>query len=173
MPLRPIIAGIHAPTTLISKFLNGLLAPIYLQVARETTFTNSVQVVQQLEKYAASGRLTSTTRFITADVRNLYTVIPRNGGREALLRFLEKHSRQGKIGTLSIDHIWKMARLVLETNCFVYNDKYYIQVQGGAMGSAFTQVLANIYMFEWEQDLIQRQTSNKEIYGRSVHLLVS
>ena len=171
MPLRPIVAGIHAPTTRISKFLNGLLAPIYLQVARETTFTNSVQVVQKLEKYAASGQLKSTTRFITADVKNLYTMIPRDGGREALMRFLEKHSRQGKIGTLSIDHIWKMARLVLETNCFVYNDKYYIQVQGGAMGSAFTQVPANIYMLEWEQDLIRYQAGNKEIYGRFVYLL--
>ena len=164
--MRPIVAGINAPTTRISKFLNDLLAPIYLRVARETTFTNSVQVVRQLEKYAASGQLTSTTRFITADVKNLYTMIPRDGGREALLRFLEKHSRQGKIGTLSIDHIWKMARLVLESNSFVYNDKYYMQVQGGAMGSAFTQVLANIYMFEWEQDLIRHQTVRKEIYGR-------
>ena len=83
----------------------------------------------------------------------------------------EKHSRQGKIGTLSIDHTWKMARLILEMNCFVYNDKYYVQVQGGAMGSAFTQVLANIYMLEWEQDLIRHQTNNREIYGRYVKLL--
>jgi hypothetical protein len=91
MPLPPIIAGINAPTTHISKFLNGLLAPIYLQVARETTFTNSFRVVRQLEKYAANGQLKSTTRFITADVKNLYTMIPRDGGREALLRFLEIH----------------------------------------------------------------------------------
>ena len=37
------------------------------------------------------------------------------------------------------------------------------------MGSAFTQVLANIYMFEWEQDLIQYQTSHHEIYERLVN----
>ena len=34
------------------------------------------------------------------------------------------------------------------------------------MGSAFTQVLANIYMFEWEQDLIQYQEKHQGIYGR-------
>ena len=49
----------------------------------------------------------------------------------------------------------RMARLILDTNCFVYNNTYYRQVRGGAMGSAFTQVLANIYMREWKQDLIQ------------------
>jgi uncharacterized membrane protein YdjX (TVP38/TMEM64 family) len=36
------------------------------------------------------------------------------------------------------------------------------------MGSAFTQVLANIYMFEWEQDLIKHQALHTEIYGRFV-----
>ena len=62
----------------------------------------------------------------------------------------------------------KMARLILDNNYFAYNDKYYKQIRGGAMGSAFTQVLANIYMFEWEQDLIQHQTLHNEIYGRLV-----
>ncbi|CAF1544764.1 unnamed protein product, partial [Rotaria sordida] len=39
-PLRPIVAAIHAPATEISKFLNDLLAPIFLRVARQTTFIN-------------------------------------------------------------------------------------------------------------------------------------
>jgi hypothetical protein len=67
----------------------------------------------------------------------------------------------------------RMARVILDTNTFVYNNKYYRQIRGGAMGSAFTQVLANIYMFEWEQDLIQYQTARNQIYGRSVYLFYS
>lgn len=59
-----------------------------------------------------------------------------------------------------------MARLILDTNSFVFNDKYYKQIRGGAMGSAFTQVLANIYMLEWEEELIQHQKVDCEIYGR-------
>ena len=93
-------------------------------------------------------------------------MIPRQGALDALARFCIQHSMRGKIGTLTIDHIMKMARLILDTNCFVLNHQYYKQIRGGAMGSAFTQVLANIYMFEWEQDLIQYQTSYHEIYGR-------
>ena len=42
----------------------------------------------------------------------------------------------------------KVVRLILETLCFVYNDSYYMRVQNGVKGSAFTQVLANIYVFE-------------------------
>ncbi|CAF5119924.1 unnamed protein product, partial [Rotaria sp. Silwood1] len=38
----------------------------------------------------------------------------------------------------------------------------------GAMGSPFTMVLANIYMLEWEQKLIQHQNRHHEIYGRYI-----
>lgn len=156
----------HGPTTRISKFLNDLLAPIFLKVARQTTFINGIDVVRQLEKYVADGHLAPTTNFITADITDLYTMIPRQGALEALGRFCIKNCLGGKIGTLTVDHIMRMARLILDTNCFAYGDKYFRQVRGGAMGSAFTQVLANIYMLEWEQDLIQHQLSNNEIYGR-------
>ena len=114
----------HGPTTLVSKFLNDLLAPIFLKVARETTFINGIDVVRKLEKYVADGHLKLTTRFITADVTDLYTMIPRQGALEALARFCFRHSKEGKIGTLSIDHIMRMARLILDTNCFAYNNKY-------------------------------------------------
>jgi hypothetical protein len=152
--------------------LNDLLAPIFLHVARQTTFINSIDLIRKLEKYVTDGYFKSTTKFITADVSDLYTMIPRQGALEALARFCLKYSKQGKIGTFTIDHIMRMARLILDTNTFAYNNNYYRQIRGGAMGSAFTQVLANIYMLEWEQDLIQYQTVRNEIYGRFVlHLI--
>ncbi|CAF1614315.1 unnamed protein product, partial [Didymodactylos carnosus] len=164
--LRPIVAGIHAPVSLISKFLNNLLAPIYLKAAHETTFTNSIYLIRRLENYERNGFLKPTTKFITMDVENMYTMIPRQGALDALMRFLEKHSKYHKIGPFNINCIMKMARLILDNNYFAYKNKYYRQVRGGAMGSAFTQVLANIYMLEWEEDLIYHQTSHYEIYGR-------
>ena len=166
--MRPIIASINAPTTNISKFLNDLSAPLFLKVARETTFTTSIDLVRKLEKYAIDGRFTTTTKFVTADVKDLYTMIPRTGALIALSSFVGKYSKHGHIGSLSIDHIMRMARLILDKNYFVYQNKYYRQIRGGAMGSAFTQVLANIYMFEWEQELIGYQHVHQEIYGRYV-----
>ena len=152
--------------------MNDLLAPIFLHVARQTTFINGIDVVRKLEKYVQDGYFKSTTKFITADVTDLYTMIPRQGALEALARFCLKYSKQGKIGTFSIDHIMKMARLILDTNTFAYKNLYYRQIRGGAMGSAFTQVLANIYMYEWEQQLIEYQQSRNEIYGRFVPYLI-
>jgi hypothetical protein len=70
-PLRPFIACMHASATLMSKFLNDLLAPIFLNVARETTFINSIDVIRKLDKYVADGHFQSTTKLITADVTDL------------------------------------------------------------------------------------------------------
>ena len=135
-------------------------------MTHDTTLINDIDLVRKLETFVKNGYFTLTTLFITADVKDLYTMIPRQGALSALARFLEKYSNHGKIGTLSIDHILRMARFILDTNCFVYNNKYYKQIRGGAIGSAFTQVLANIYMFEWEQDLIEHQKQHNGIYGR-------
>ena len=104
--------------------MNNLLAPSCLQAARETTFRNDIAAIRTLEKYVADGYFTLTTKFITCDVQDLYTMIPRQGGLEAIMRFLEKYSDKGKIGTLSIHHSLRMVRLILDTNCFAYNNKY-------------------------------------------------
>jgi hypothetical protein len=60
---RPIIASIHAPITLLSKFLNNLLAPVYLKVARETTFVNDIDLVRKLEAHIKNGYFNTTTIF--------------------------------------------------------------------------------------------------------------
>ena len=97
---------------------------------------------------------------------DLYTAMPRQGALEALMRFLEQHLHRGRIGTLSINDIMRMTRLVLDTNYFAYKDKYYLQIRGGTMGSALTMILANIYMLEWEQPLVDQQQECGELYGQ-------
>ncbi|CAF1433899.1 unnamed protein product [Rotaria sordida] len=158
--VRPIIASINAPARLISSFLEQLLTPIYNEVTKDFTFINGIDVVRRLEKYQQDGHLTSTTLFLIFDVSDLYTMIPRDRALAVLGRFCTKYGKDRKIGNLNIDTIIRLVRIVLDTNSFAYKDKYYRQIKGGAMGSPFTMVLANIYMFEWEQDLIQHQITH-------------
>jgi hypothetical protein len=142
---------------------------MFNRVAQSSTFINDIDFVRRLEHYRDQGRLSSTTLFITFDVTDLYTMIPRDGALAVLGRFLTQNATDGKISTMSIDVIMRMARLVLHTNCFAFDSKYYRQIRGGAMGSPFTMTLANIYMLEWEQSLLDHQTSTDELYGRYYH----
>jgi hypothetical protein len=137
-------------------------------VAKASTFINDIDFVRQLEIYRTRGRLQSTTLFITFDVSDLYTMIPQDGALLALGRFLSRNAVEGRIANMNIDVIMKMARLVLNTNCFAFENKYYQQIRGGAMGSPLTMTLANIYMLEWEQPLIEHQRTEHEVYGRYV-----
>ncbi|CAF4079492.1 unnamed protein product [Rotaria sp. Silwood2] len=168
-PLRPIVASIHAPATKISAFLDDLLRPIFYRVANNTSYINGTHVVQQLEQYQREGHLLPTTKFITIDVKNLYTMIPKAGALDALYRFCMKHAtKERQMGNLTVNTIIRLACVVLDTNCFVFDNKYYKQIRGGAMGSPFTTTLANIYMYEWEQHLIQYQQERHEVYGRYI-----
>ena len=119
-----------------------------------------------MEAYRDRGQLKASTLFVTFDVTDLYTMIPRIGSLLALERFLSLYSSNGRIHEMTIDTLMKMARLVLDTNAFAFENKFYKQIRGGAMGSAFTMTLANIYMFEWEKKLVQHQQSQNELYGR-------
>ncbi|CAF1186781.1 unnamed protein product [Didymodactylos carnosus] len=67
---------------------------------------------------------------------------------------------------ISIDTFARLTRHVLETSYFALDGKYYKQIKGGAMGSAVTQVLADIYMYEWEKDFLAIQTTEKQLYLR-------
>jgi hypothetical protein len=163
-----LVAAIKAAATGVSHFLDRLLRPIFDRVAKQTTFINNIDFVRQLENYRDSGRLSPTTLFVTFDVTNLYTMIPRDGAIFALQKFLSEHADNGRIHGMTINTITKLVRLILDTNYFLYENKYYQQIRGGAMGSPFTMTLANIYMLEWEQSLIEHQQMHNEIYGRYV-----
>ena len=157
---------IRAPAIGISHLLDQALRPLFDQVARQTTFINNIHFVRRLELYRDLGRLASTTSFITSDVADLYTMIPREGALQALEQFLRRHASNGHINGMTIDTLMKLAALVVDTNCFVFESKYYRQIRGGAMGSPFTMTLANIYMLRWELPLIEYQKAHNELYGR-------
>ena len=156
----------RAAATGVSHFLDQLLRPLFDRVTRQITFLNDIDFVRRMELYRDLGRLSPTTMFVTFDVMDLYTMIPRDGALVALHEFLSLHAIRGRINGMTIDTLMKMARLVLDTNCFVFENKYYQQIRGGAMGSPFTMTLANIYMLKWEQSLVEHQQTHNELYGR-------
>ncbi|CAF4000753.1 unnamed protein product [Rotaria magnacalcarata] len=60
---------------------------------------------------------------------------------------------------------------ILENSYFVLQlpglkPKFYLQIKGGTMGSACTQVLADIYVQKWENEFVQQQQQHGELYLR-------
>ena len=74
-------------------------------------------------------------------------MLPQEESLQILGEFLRQH-KCDKINNISIDTIIELARIVLKENIFVFGNKFYRQTMGGAMGSAFTLTLANIFMWQ-------------------------
>jgi hypothetical protein len=159
------------PTTGISKLLDKLIRPLFDKHVRKTTILDGVDLIRRLETYAAHGYLKSTTYLCTFDITDLYTMLPQEESLDILTKFLLQHG-YNKVKGIPIDAIRKLARLVITENVFIYEKKFYRQIIGGAMGSAFTLTLANIFMWKWEEKLFRQQQVSNEIYGRYVSFII-
>ena len=135
---------------------------------RRTTIVDGADLLDRLRAYVTNGYLTASTWFITFDVTDLYTMLPQDESLVILAEFLREYGCE-KVNGLAIGTIVQLARIVLEENVFAYDQHFYRQIIGGAMGSAFTLTLANIFMWKWEKHAILSNLPKNELYGRSDH----
>ena len=145
--------------------LDRLIRPLFDEHVQQTTIIDGVDIIRRLEKYVRLGLLKPTTHLCTFDITDLYTMLPQEESIAILNKFL-LHFNHTHVRGMPIEAIERLARIVLTENVFIYENKYYRQVIGGAMGSPFTLTLANIFMWNWEWELVENQRNSNELYGR-------
>ena len=165
-PLRPIMSGLKSPTTAISRWLDGILRPLFDRLASETTIANETQLIKQVERWSAQY-LTLATSSITMDVTDLYTMIPQEGGIRALKRLIQLSGLK-QIDGVEKGIILALVRFVMNNNYFYLNGSYYKQIRGGAMGSSLTLTLANAYMYFVEQPIATWANRTCSLYYRYI-----
>ncbi|CAF3746048.1 unnamed protein product [Rotaria sp. Silwood1] len=165
-PLRPIMAGLKSPTIGISKWLDGLLRPLFDRLASNTTILNGVQLIKRVERWSATY-LTSATSFITMDVTDLYTMIPQEGGVTAIKRLIEASGLK-QIDGVKKEIILALTRFVMTNNYFYFDGSYYKQIRGGAMGSPLTLTIANAYMYFVERPIEKWANRTCSLYYRYI-----
>ena len=82
---------INAVVRKISDLLDRLIQPIYNEDCKDNTIIDGTNLITRLETYAADGRLQPTTLFCTADINNLYTMLPQDEAIEILGKFLRTY----------------------------------------------------------------------------------
>lgn len=81
----------------------------------------------------------------------MYTSIPHIFGLKALRYFLfQDQVMNDRQATFIVD----CAEFCLEHNYFTFDDQFYVQVQGTAMGANFAPSYANLAMGLWEHEFI-------------------
>ncbi|XP_073416057.1 uncharacterized protein [Dendrobates tinctorius] len=140
-PGRPIVASTDSVLSPLSIFLEKIFTPLVKQTRSFLLDTGQfLSIIKQVGKKPPGSILT------TLDVNSLYTSITHDKGIEAA-RFLLNSS---ELSTDSMQFCLDLLSLVLHENYFLYEDTYYIQKCGTAMGANIAPAYANAYMNYFE-----------------------
>jgi hypothetical protein len=92
---------------------------------------------------------------VAADVTNLYTVIDHEEGIKACSEALEGRPEAAKTKVPS-RYIYKLIRIILTFNCFMFVNRLFKQILGTAMGTPMAPSYANIFMGKVESQILDQ-----------------
>ena len=134
-PLRPIVSSRRSVTYGVSKVLSKVLkSPYHIQstgnfVSRANGLT--LQLGECLTSY---------------DVTSLFTSVPTDPALNIIKDLLEKDEKLNDGIVLSVQNIIELLGFCLCNTYFSFQNKFYEQVEGVAMGSPINIIVANLYM---------------------------
>ncbi|CAJ0968644.1 unnamed protein product [Ranitomeya imitator] len=143
-PGRPIVAGIDSLTENISRFID-----FYLQQCVET-LPSFVKDTTDVLKRLSQVQLEHDMFLVVCDVEALYTSICHDHGIAASRFFLNMTN----LGSDLIEFILDLLHFSLTHNFFVFKDRYFLQLQGTAMGATCAPSYANLFLGLWEREVV-------------------
>ena len=142
---RPIVAGCNSPTSRLSTLLDKILSPIATKVK---TYVKDdwhfLRLIPQDIKF-------SETTLYSVDISSLYTSINHDLGLEAISFWLVKHQKMIP-KRFTKDFIIDSLDFVLKNNNFLFNDVYYNQLDGTAMGTTVAPAYACLVIAYLEEN---------------------
>ena len=159
IPGRPIVASNGCPTENISRFVDHYLQPLTVCIPsyiRDTT--------DFLSKLRELPPLPSGSLLVTLDVSSLYTNIPHDEGIKACEEALNTRIDQ----SLPTEDLCHLIKLILTRNAFIFNEAFYLQQSGTAMGTRMAPSYANLFMGKFEREFLQTQTALPLVWWRFI-----
>lgn len=83
---------------------------------------------------------------VNLDVTPHFTKVTTAEALEVIGRRLEEQEADERNTTLSVASIKRLLHLCLTSTYFMWNDRFYQQKEGAAMGNPLSPVVVNIYM---------------------------
>ena len=145
LTLRPVVAGPTCPTKRFSTFIDVIIKPLILHA--KSYIGGTIDFLQKCSRTAKES-----TVICTFDVKSLYTNIPHEFVLQAMNFGLEKHgasinSRFPK--AFSLESI----QFILKNNNFKFNEEYFNQLVGTAIGTDMAATYATLTMGYYETKL--------------------
>ena len=161
-PLRPIVSSRGSITYGVAKELSHIIKPLVGHSPHH--LKNTQHFIQQLQ-----GKKLETGDIITSyDVKALFTSVPVQPPIQIVKQRLQQDTILPQRTSMSISLITSLLEFCLTHTYFLFQGKYYEQVQGAAMGSPISPLIANIFMEEFEVKALQSFPNSPSLWLRFV-----
>ena len=148
-PLRPIVYSIGSVTYNLAKWVNDIIKPLVGNTDRHIKNTQDfVQKVKDL-------KLEPGEVMVSFDVTALFTCVPTQSACEVIEECLLGDPSLHDCTNLSPNQIAELLKFCLDQTYFVFQEKYYRQTHGTAMGSPVSPTVAKVYMEHFESKALQ------------------
>ncbi|MCG8094140.1 MAG: hypothetical protein JAZ17_11035 [Candidatus Thiodiazotropha endolucinida] len=154
LKFRPIVAGPVCETHRLSNLIDILLKPFIKNV--KSYIRDDIDFLSHLPR-----KIDKNAMLVSFDVTNLYTNISHSLGLEAIEYWLNKypnliHKRFSK------SFILEGIKTILENNNFKFDEKYYNQIKGTAMGTKCAPTYATLVLGYLEEKLYAKMSDTNE-----------
>ena len=144
MPLRPIASSIGAVTYETSKELSRILKPLVGKSPYQ------VQNNQEFLQHLKGIQLGPDEIIMSYDVKALFTSVPIQPALNIIEKLLEEDPELQQRTSMTVKQITCLLEFCLRSTYFTFQNKYYEQVEGAAMGFPISPIVANLYMENFE-----------------------
>lgn len=153
---RPIVSDCSSESYHISEYIDSFIAP--LSVLHPAYLKDTYDFVKKVK-----GRSVKKDCFlVTGDVTSLYT----NMNLDRVLKVVEQAFADHPDSSRPSTEILQLLEITLKNNDFTFNDNFYLQVHGTAMGKKYAPSLANLYLQYFDHMAMHGFRIKPEYYAR-------
>lgn len=155
-PGRPIVSDCSSDTYNISEFIDHYLKPV------SNLHPSYVKDTPDFITKIRSVKVPPKALLITLDVDALYTNIDNTNGLKAVQDTFNQYPDPSRPQQQILD----LLKISLENNDFTFNNEWFLQIWGTAMGKKFAPEYADIFMANWEKGALSKCPLKPLIYLR-------
>lgn len=163
IPVRPLVNYTTAPTFKLAKKLEQILKQ-NINLDKNYSIKNSLEFIDKTQNISLKDQYI----LVSFDIVNLYTNVP----IDETIDIIRNKLNRSNLLPEAVEELINLLKETLAQNYFNFNEKFYKQTDGLAMGSPLSGLLADIYLNNIENEKIfsanNKQANKIKMYFRYV-----